>query len=193
MYVAYGSNLNVRQMAVRCPTAKLVATGVIDGYELQFKGSNGSAVATIAEKSGSFVPVAVWDIRPDDERSLDIYEGYPHLYQKENTPVKIKSGDEITAMIYVMDPKYPFGVPSFGYCETIREGYEDHGLDVNILSEAVTNSVSLYNEKVRDASGLVTETDGEIYGSGDEAQELFGNGIDDEDDEHYFDLREPRL
>ena len=38
LYVAYGSNLNLKQMAYRCPTATLVGTGVIDNYELQFKG-----------------------------------------------------------------------------------------------------------------------------------------------------------
>ena len=39
LYVAYGSNLNKEQMRYRCPTAKFVGTGIIEGYELQFKGS----------------------------------------------------------------------------------------------------------------------------------------------------------
>ena len=39
LYVAYGSNLNISQMAYRCPTAKLYGTGVIENYALQFKGS----------------------------------------------------------------------------------------------------------------------------------------------------------
>ena len=38
LYVAYGSNLNFEQMKYRCPTAKLYDTGIIEGYELQFKG-----------------------------------------------------------------------------------------------------------------------------------------------------------
>lgn len=38
-YIAYGSNLNVRQMKFRCPTAKVVGTSVIKGYELLYKGS----------------------------------------------------------------------------------------------------------------------------------------------------------
>ena len=37
-YVAYGSNLNLRQMRYRCPTAKLCGTGQLKNYELQFKG-----------------------------------------------------------------------------------------------------------------------------------------------------------
>ena len=35
LYTAYGSNLNLDQMAMRCPTAKLVGTGVIQNYELR--------------------------------------------------------------------------------------------------------------------------------------------------------------
>ena len=32
LYVAYGSNLNKEQMRYRCPTAKFVGTGIIEGY-----------------------------------------------------------------------------------------------------------------------------------------------------------------
>ena len=38
-YLAYGSNLNVRQMMHRCPGAKPVGKMVLEGYELLFKGS----------------------------------------------------------------------------------------------------------------------------------------------------------
>ena len=62
LYVAYGSNLNIKQMAYRCPTATLVGTGVIENYELQFKGMPTGAYATIAPCKGKSVPVAVWDI-----------------------------------------------------------------------------------------------------------------------------------
>ena len=38
-YIAYGSNLNVRQMKFRCPTARIIGTSFINDYELLFKGS----------------------------------------------------------------------------------------------------------------------------------------------------------
>lgn len=44
-YVAYGSNLNIHQMQMRCPTAKLYAVGEIKDYELQFKGMPDRAFA----------------------------------------------------------------------------------------------------------------------------------------------------
>lgn len=67
LYVAYGSNLNREQMRYRCPTAKFVGTGIIEGYELQFKGALHGACATIAPKEGAAVPVGIWTIQKPDE------------------------------------------------------------------------------------------------------------------------------
>ena len=51
-YIAYGSNLNLAQMARRCPTAKVVGKGEIKDYELLFRGCRESAVATVEPKKG---------------------------------------------------------------------------------------------------------------------------------------------
>ena len=42
LYIAYGSNINLEQMAYRCPHSKVVGTSEIKDYELEFRG-----VATI--------------------------------------------------------------------------------------------------------------------------------------------------
>ena len=47
LYIAYGSNLNLPQMAKRCPTAKVVGTSEIKDYALVFRGGGHGAVATI--------------------------------------------------------------------------------------------------------------------------------------------------
>lgn len=69
-YIAYGSNLNLRQMKMRCPTAKVMGTAVIKDYELLFKGSLTGAYLTIEPKKGSEVPVAVWTVTETDEKAL---------------------------------------------------------------------------------------------------------------------------
>lgn len=46
LYAAYGSNMNIEQMARRCPTARVVGKGVIKGYELVFRGLPNNAYAT---------------------------------------------------------------------------------------------------------------------------------------------------
>ena len=38
LYMAYGSNLNLYQMAYRCPTAQVAGKAVLKDYELLFRG-----------------------------------------------------------------------------------------------------------------------------------------------------------
>ncbi len=147
LYVAYGSNLNIIQMIHRCSDAELYCTGVIHGYELQFKGRPRNAYATIAPCENSSVPVAVWKISKRDEERLDLYEGYPSHYYKDNVTVSV--GDkEIEAMVYVMNPRMNFGMPSDDYLETVYNGYKDCNLDVNMLVKSVSNSAAKYYASV---------------------------------------------
>jgi hypothetical protein len=82
LYLAYGSNLNLKQMADRCPTAKVVGASQINDHRLLFRGAHAGAVATIEPFEGGNVPVLVWEITPTDEAALDRYEGWPFLYRK---------------------------------------------------------------------------------------------------------------
>ena len=82
-YIAYGSNLNVEQMQHRCPGAQPVATAMLTGYQLLFKGSKTGSYLTIEEKRGSYVPVAIWAVTAMDEKNLDRYEGFPDFYYKK--------------------------------------------------------------------------------------------------------------
>ncbi len=88
LYFAYGSNINLDQMAQRCPNAEPLGVVVLNGYELQFRGnSRGAGVATIAPKRGGKVYGLLWNITEKCEASLDIYEGYPRLYTKKQVSV----------------------------------------------------------------------------------------------------------
>lgn len=135
-YIAYGSNLNLEQMARRCPTAKVVGKGEIKDYELLFRGRRESAVATVEPKAGASVPVLIWDIGPEDEYHLDRYEDYPRLYGKENLMVQTEEGSE-SIMAYTMTEGYPIGVPSTHYLDTIATGYLEAGFDMNVLTDSV--------------------------------------------------------
>ncbi|MGZ7238567.1 gamma-glutamylcyclotransferase family protein, partial [Streptococcus pyogenes] len=65
-YIAYGSNLNIRQMRMRCPSARIIGTAVLENYELLFKGSKTGAYLTVEKKDGKSVPVGVWEVSPED-------------------------------------------------------------------------------------------------------------------------------
>lgn len=139
LYIAYGSNLNLRQMASRCPTATVVGTATLNNWRLCFRGGRGSAVATVERRKGGSVPVLVWTLQPKDEAALDAYEGWPRLYRKETLRIRL-NGKPVFAMIYLMNHGYPLGSPSYFYLNTILEGYHSAGFDVGSLLEAVRQS-----------------------------------------------------
>ena len=136
IYAAYGSNMNLGQMAKRCPAAKVCGKGVLKGYRLTFRGLY-RGVANIEKKKGRSVPIVLWLITEECEKELDRYEGYPLLYTK--TSIKVHTDKEVvTAMAYVMTPKYSgtSAKSSESYFETIKEGYADNNIDIEPLTEA---------------------------------------------------------
>ncbi len=145
-YLAYGSNLSVEQMLQRCPQAIYVGTGELKDYRLLFRGSLTGSYLTIERKRNRTVPVLVWMVTDEDEAALDLYEGYPRFYRKEELQVEVRSlidGSAIgtvPAFVYVMDATRPLGRPTERYFWVCAEGYERFGFDLAILEKALRES-----------------------------------------------------
>ena len=140
-YIAYGSNLNVRQMRMRCPSARIIGTSVLKDYELLFKGSKTGSYLTVEKKSGVSVPVAVWEVTAEDEKALDRYEGFPNFYYKKELtlPIKgIRTGKirKRRVFVYIMHEDRSIGIPSIPYMQTCIQGYDDFGFDRLVLIDA---------------------------------------------------------
>ena len=150
LYIAYGSNLNLPQMAFRCPTAEVAGKSELKGYELLFRGGRRGAVATVEPRDGGSVPVLLWKIRKTDEEALDRYEGYPHFYEKQMMEVEL-DGKPVSAMVYVMTPGHEFGIPSDYYADVIREGYETAGFDLQSLEDAIDHAYELVTQQTEQA------------------------------------------
>lgn len=148
-YLAYGSNLSVEQMLRRCPDAVYVGTAVIPGFRLLFRGSQTGSYLTIEPKKGRSVPVLVWKVSDADEGALDMYEGFPRFYRKEEMDVELHSLADgaaigtVTAFVYVMDETRPLGRPSSLYYRICEEGYERFGFDTAILGRAYRESAGV--------------------------------------------------
>ena len=144
-YLAYGSNLNIRQMLGRCRQARIVGVSEIPNYELLFKGSRTGSYLTIEPSKNSNVPVGVWSITEEDEMSLDRYEGFPTLYYKKKfkLPVElIESGEtkNLDTFVYIMHESRPIGIPSRYYVETCLEGYRNFRLNQKFLLKALSHA-----------------------------------------------------
>ena len=123
-YVAYGSNMNLEQMAVRCPGARLIGTGLLHGYRLEF---NRHATIVPTNDPGVAVPVAVWEITAQHEDRLDSYEGFPRYYRKLSCTVDLAEGEQIKGMVYQMC-SFDYFPPNETYFAGIRDAYESLGL-----------------------------------------------------------------
>lgn len=127
-YFCYGSNLNVEQMDKRCPAAIPMGKAILADFRLEFWN-----VATIVPDTGYHVQGGLWKITPECEKALDIYEGYPRLYEKKIVKVKDHYNKTVEAMTYFMVGMPRPAAPSLGYYNTIKRGYTDFGLNVDVL------------------------------------------------------------
>lgn len=139
IYIAYGSNMNIEQMQRRCPDSEIIGSGTLKGYEITFRGNGKTGVANIEKKKGGSVPVVVWNISRSDERSLDIYEGFPSLYVKKDVTVDMR-GTKIKGMAYVMTEGHLHQKPSMFYLEIIANGYDSFGMDADPLLKAAVEA-----------------------------------------------------
>ena len=135
LYFAYGSNINLEQMELRCPNAQVVGPVTLNDYELQFRGYG---FATIAPRKGNVVHGLLWKLTPACEQALNRYEGYPRHYTQESVTVQTADGSKISVMAYIMaEPmsREP-ALPSPEYYRTIQQGFEANRIPADSLKEA---------------------------------------------------------
>lgn len=136
-YIAYGSNMNAEQMAYRCPGSVIVGKGSVKGWKLVFNVH----ADIIPGKLTDVTPVIVWDIADEDWRSLDLYEGYPRYYVKQEIETELENGGIERCIAYVMAPgRKGYAPPDDYYFDVIEEGYLSHGIDTLPLYEALAES-----------------------------------------------------
>ena len=127
-------------MAERCPGAELVGNAVLHNYALVFRSRNdGNGVASIQPQRGRKVYGVLWKLTTECEKSLDIYEGYPRLYEKREVTVRDKDGNACSVMTYAMTnvkAREP-ALPADAYFRRIRDGYRQNALPEKPLDFAL--------------------------------------------------------
>ena len=137
LYAAYGSNLDPERMMLRAPHSPLQGTGWLEGWRLTFGGEDVSlegALGTVVEDVGHRVYVALYDLHPADEKTLDEWEGAEiGLWNKIRVRVSALDGD-VTAWIYVLDA-YEGGLPSARYLGMLADDAEAGGAPHDYVTE----------------------------------------------------------
>ncbi len=133
-YAAYGSNLNKNQMLSRCPKSKPYTGIILNNWQLVFKG-----VADIEIKKNSFLFLGLYRITRECEKKLDVYEEFPKVYDKLYFNQIVK-GKKIRFMIYSMNSKFDYSLPTCKYFKTIEKGFIDWNFNLSKLNDAGLHS-----------------------------------------------------
>ena len=113
-YFAYGSNMDIAQMAVRCHKATLLGNGLLEGYRFRI---DGRGFATVDRDQAASVPGLVWELSQEDEANLDRYEGVPRFYAKQT--LEVEYGAQRTPMLIYVSTDQLKGKPAASYLERI--------------------------------------------------------------------------
>jgi len=85
LYFAYGSNLQLKQMAKRCPDSQFQGRARLHSFRWQI---NDRGFANVIPDPNAFVEGLVYLLSAEDEERLDRSEGVPTAYQKKWTEVE---------------------------------------------------------------------------------------------------------
>lgn len=141
-YFAYGSNLNARQMAERCPGAVPLAPARLDDFRLAFTRPSrrwGGHAADILEASGQGVWGICWLVTGEHLQGLDRFEGVAAgAYRRLAVPIHVDGHGRLEAVAYAVVEPGPGGLPSALYLETILEGAIEHDLPAHWIDHLRT-------------------------------------------------------
>lgn len=117
-------------MLNRCPGACPLITATIKDYKLMF-----SNVLHIEPAKGEEVIGALYSVTDLDTKQLDLYEGYPQMYNRKT----IETVEGIECFFYYMNNPNE-KPPSREYYYTVKQGFKDWNLDMEYLDEALEQS-----------------------------------------------------
>lgn len=131
-YFAYGSNMDTRQMARRCPTARALQVATLEKHAPLI---NVRGVMTVRSSPHGRTHGVLWYLEAADLESLDHVEGvHEGRYERVERLVLLADGGTIDALTYI-DRRLQVGAPREGYLERVLHGAREHGLPPSYLAQ----------------------------------------------------------
>lgn len=169
VYLAYGTNMPSSIMKKHKIGSrgglKFLGVGWLNDMRLAF-GSGG--YATILEAKGRRVPVCAYRVEFEELTILDYYEGSPTYYERVDIEFEpdniaewgekypefpILSNGNVLGKVYIMAPGHQVMTANYVADTLARKGYEEYGIDVKYLDEAIewsNNNRGLLIERNKD-------------------------------------------
>ncbi|MBH61168.1 MAG: hypothetical protein CL569_01700 [Alphaproteobacteria bacterium] len=121
LYFAYGSNMHMPSMRIRCPRARLLSTAMLSDWEFFI---NTQGYASIRPVDDQEVHGALWTIGPREEAALNLYEDIAdQLYLRVTVNVISSRETYRDVLTYVATNRRP-GRPRAGYMPLVHESAE---------------------------------------------------------------------
>ena len=137
-YLAYGSNMSLAQMRMRCPESAAIGIGWLAGHALcfpRYSTRRRSGAASIRPQPGATVWGVIYATTDADLARLDVFEGCradrpaaDNAYNRATVQVARKDLEPLTCVTYVARPESDHIPPSLDYLQIILTGAIENGL-----------------------------------------------------------------
>ena len=132
-YFSYGSNMSIRRLLHRVPSARKVDIGILEMHELKFHKVgkiDGSAKCDVYETGDPehYVYGVLFLLSPKDMAELDRIEGLGYGYEQKDIQVVLHNGSNIKASTYYATSIEPTLKPFSWYKEHVLRGANENSL-----------------------------------------------------------------
>ena len=130
LYFAYGPQMERAQMKRLCKGSRFVSAARLTDHQLVFPRRSdpwGGGIAGLKPASGKVVEGVLYEVSEEDQKILDLAEGYPRSSIRKPVTAENFAGEKVKAFAYFVlgTGDYP---PSRRYMETLISGAEEHNL-----------------------------------------------------------------
>jgi len=161
-YFSYGSNMSIRRLRLRVPSASCIGSGILKEHELRFhkvSSKDGSAKcdATCTANPDQVVYGVVYRIDEAEKPALDRAEGLGFGYELNYVLIQMERADDVRAFCYFATSINPRLRPLDWYREHVLRGARE-----NNLPEAYIRSIEAI-EAEADQDALRREKELSVY------------------------------
>jgi len=145
LYFAFGSNMDARQMARRCPESEAMGPGTLVDHRLVFRGpskNRGGGVLSVDANPGDAVHGVVYRVTVADLAALDRFEGAPQWYLRASRTVVGAGGEPLEVVIYRLPERVTEMPPTAAYLEQVAAAFDDLGMDPGPLHGAAERATA---------------------------------------------------
>ena len=137
---AYGSNMLIRRVQARVPSARAVGVAALAGHDLRWHkvGRDGSGKCDIVQTETAQAAVygVVYEMRAIEKAALDKAEGLGSGYAEKKILLETGAG-KLQAWVYYATDIEPSAVPYTWYKALVVAGAKQHFLPTDYISKLV--------------------------------------------------------